>query len=324
MSTILKRDIKTTIFLLLGACGIIGIILWKIGIGNFYDKLSNINPQLLIASIFLTLLSFVIKLIRWSLLFKHARTVDAFKIYFIGQGVNQIGPFGSGELARAYTANKKLGIPIGKTLISSAIERISDTLFLSIMALMGVTLLIPGRSSFQIGVLILFITILGVILIRPGLIFKFKWMFDRFTKKSSGRLDSFVKKISGLLLEFSDTLSRFGEQKLLAGAIFLLTLAAWGANALAIYMLFLSFSIHSTLIYVLIISSMAEIIGVIVPIPGGLGTKDASFAWLFSLVGVPIETGIIIYLVYRGVNYLLLGGGVFISLLSFSNKYQDG
>lgn len=323
MSTILKRDIKTTIFLLLGACGIIVIILWKIGIGNFYEKLLNINPQLLTASIFLTSISFVIKLVRWSLLFKHARTVDAFKIYFIGQGVNQIGPFGSGELARAYTANKKFGIPVGKTLISAAIERISDTLFLSIMALMGVTLLIPGTSGLQIGVLIIFITLLSVILIRPGSVSKFKWMLDKLNKKSSSPLGTLVKKISALLLEFSDTLSRFREQKLLAGATFLLTVAAWGANALAIYMLFLSFGIHSTLFYILIIASMAEIIGVIVPIPGGLGTKDASFAWLFSLVGVPLETGIIIYLVYRGVNYLLLGGGVFVSMLSFSNKYLE-
>ncbi len=323
MSTILKRDIKTTIFFLLGACGIIGIIFWKIGIDNFYEKLLNISPTLLIVSIFFTSVSFAIKLIRWSALFKHAGAVDASKIYFIGQGVNQIGPFGSGELARAYTANKKLGIPLGKTLISAAIERISDTLFLSIMALIGVILLIPGKSILQIGILIMFIIILSVILIRPGLISKFKRMLDGFTKKSSSPLNSLAKKISGFLLELGETLSRFGEQKLLAAATLLLTIAAWGANALALYALFLSFGINSTLTYILMIASMAEIVGVIIPIPGGLVTKDASFAWLFSMVGVPLETGIVIYFVYRGVNYLLLGGGVFISMLSFSKKYKD-
>jgi uncharacterized protein (TIRG00374 family) len=191
------------------------------------------------------------------------------------------------------------------------------------MALMGVILLIPGISSFQIGILMIFIIIMSIILIKPGLISNFKVMLDRFTMKSSNPLVTLVKKISGLLLEFRDTLIRFGEQKMFAGAILVLTIAAWGANALAIYELFLGFGIHSTLIYVLIISSMTEIVGVIVPIPGGLGTKDASFAWMFSMVGVPLETGIVIYIVYRGVNYLLLGAGVFISMLSFSNIYQD-
>lgn len=321
MSTLLKYNIKTTI-LFLGGCGIIGIMFWKIGLGNFYKNLLNMNLSLLFASILLTFFSFMIKLIRWGMLFKHAKAIDAFKVYFIGQGVNQIGPFGSGELARAYIASKKLGIPTGKTLISAAIERISDTLFLSIMALIGVALLIPGKSRFQIGILMIFITFLCLILIRPGLISKSEWALGRFTKKNASPLSVFAKKISNLLLEFSSTLSRFGEQKLLAGMTFLLTIGAWGANALAIYVLFLSFGIQSTLLYILIIASLSEMAGVISFIPGGLGTKDASFAMLFSLVGVPFETGIIISLVYRGVNYLLLGSGIFMSMLSFS-KYIE-
>lgn len=276
------------------------------------------NPSLLFASILLTFFSVMIKLIRWGMLFKHAKAIDAFKVYFIGQGVNQIGPFGSGELARAYIANKKLGIPTGKTLISAAIERISDTLFLTIMALIGLTVLIPGKSRFQIGILMIFITILCLILIKPRLLSKSELALGRFTKKSASQLGVFAKRISNLLLEFSDTLSRFGEQKLLAGMIFLLTIGAWSANALAIYVLFLSFSIQSTLLYILIIASLSEMAGVISFIPGGLGTKDASFALLFSLIGVPFETGIIISLVYRGVNYLLLGSGIFMSMLSFS------
>lgn len=320
MSTLLKYDIKTTI-LLMGGCGIIGIMFWKIGLGNFHKNLLNINLPLLFASVFLTFFSFIIKLIRWAILFKHAKAIDAFKIYFIGQGVNQVGPFGSGELARAYIANEKLSVPIGKTIISAAIERISDTIFLSIMALVGVILLIPGKSSLQIGILIIFITALCAILLRPGLISKFEWMLDRLTKKTANPLGVFAKKVSNLLQEFSDTLSRFGEQKLLAGMTFLLTIGAWGANALAIYILFLGLGIESSPLYVLIIASISEMAGVISLIPGGLGAKDASFAILFSLVGVPFETGIVIYLVYRGVNYLLLGSGVFMSMLSLS-KYR--
>jgi len=319
MNTFLKYDIKTSILFITG-CGIIGIMLWKIGLGNFYKVLLTLDPLLFLASFLLTLASIAIKLIRWVILFKYARVIDTFKIYFVGQGINQIGPFGSGELARAYIANKKLGVPTGKTLISAAIERISDTIFLSIMAVIGVILLIPGNTSLQLGILVFFITIFCVILARPELISKLAWVLDRFTEKREGFLGIFTKKVSNLLREFSDTLSLFGKQRLLLGTTFFLTIGAWVANALAIYTLFLNFSTNSTILYLLVIASMSEIAGVILPIPGGLGTKDASFAMLLSLVEVPFETGIVIYLVYRGVVYLLLGSGVFMSMLSFSKK----
>ena len=115
----------------------------------------------------------------------------------------------------------------------------------------------------------------------------------------------------------------FHEKKAILVQTIMLTIIAWGINALALWVLLLGMGVEVSLSYILVVSCASEIIGAFSFLPGGLGAKEASFTVLLSTLGIPSGIGICAALIYRGINYILLGSGVLISLASFHYKFFE-
>jgi len=296
-------------------------MIWKIGIGNFYTTLFKANLYLLLAAFFLSFLAIVNKLVRWSNLLREAKTIDAYKIYLIGQAVNAIAPIGTGELTRAYVAKTRLNIPVGKTLASAIIERVSDTTFLVALSVVCLTLLIPGNGYiWQIAIPILILLASYALLFNPHFLDRIAFISGRLFKKEEGGVNMIGARFSKSLMSFKGAILSFHGKKNIIAQTILLTILAWSSYALCVLMLLLAFDTSVPIFYVLIIVCASSLLGTFSFVPGGLGVKEVSLAILLSVVGIPFSIGMAIALIDRGMSYMQLGGGALMSLMSFAMK----
>lgn len=315
-----QSNIRNIILLLIGCTILIGII-WKIGIEKIYIEFLKVDKFLLVVTFFICLLAILIKAHRWNKLFDLARPTDAWKIYMIGMAVNQVLPTGSGELTRAYIARSRLKIPIEKTIVPVVIERIADTTFIVGMSLIGLIFITFG-NEYNLGIVPpLMILFSGYfLLIKPNFLDRFTLVLDNYKEKENivGRI---ISHISQFLKTFKETLIKFDSKKKIIWQTFILTIVSWSIYGVGIYMLVIAFGYNIQFLYILAITSISEVIGTFSFLPGGLGTKEISFAVLMTKFLVPIEVGISVFIMLRIMTYIQLGVGAFISLTSFAKTY---
>ena len=317
-----KINVKNIIFPLIG-CTIIVATIWKIGIEKMSMEFLKVNLHFLVGAFLLSLLSIILKLCRWNNLFRIAKTRDASGVYLIGMAVNQIMPVGFGEVARAYVAKDRVGIPVGKTLAPVAIERIADVTFLVAMSI-GCLTFLTFRNGYilQIVITILIISIGYFFLLKPHFIEKLALVFEhsRNPKVQNNFTNKLAMRISEVLRTFAEALAQFNTKRDIVYQTVVLTIISWIVYGLFMYVLLLAFGMHVFIPYVLTITAASEIIGTFSFIPGGLGAKDASFAVLLMPFGVPLEVAMSAFLMGRFIAYLQLGAGAVGSILAFAKE----
>lgn len=312
---------KNSIFLLIG-CAILIVMIWKIGATNIYQEFLKADPYLLIGAFFMTLLALFIKAYRWSKLFVYTKEIDAWKIYIIGMAVNQTMPTGSGELTRAYIAKSKLNISISDTLVPVVIERLADTTFMIALSVAYLTFLTTGNGYILQLTIPLIILFSGYsLLLRPDFVDKFVLILERFPRKNSF-INKSINRISQSLKTFKEAIVRFDNKRKIIWQIIMLTVISWCIYGSGMYMLLLAFGHKIPIFNVLAITAVSEIVGTFSFLPGGLGTKELSFAVLLTTFEIPMAIGISVLLMARMMGYIQLGTGAFISLTSFAKTYQ--
>jgi uncharacterized protein (TIRG00374 family) len=318
-----RIDYKKVIFLVIGII-ILSLMIYRIGARNIaeliYDLLST-KPGVLLfcASVFLT--ANIIRLIRWSVLFRETSPENAFKIWLIGQSVNEVAPFGTGEITRAYIGKKYLGVRVRKTLIAIVIERTSDITFLGAMAVACAVLVLSGISIYPI-IIIIFILLAFVysILYYPGNLEYFRPLINIF----KGRSFSIAKKIGERgdywLTSLKNSLIKQKKRRYVLLTSTVLTVLIWSIEALGYFALFDALGYNIDYYNVLIVISASWILGVLSFLPGGIGARELTFATLMNTFGVPMAESATIALIYRGIAYTILGFGAFGSVVTLPKK----
>jgi len=321
-----NKKIKTAIFLFIGV-SIIGGMIYKIGLNDVYTNLKKIDPYYFIFGFILSLVTILIKMLRWSTLFNDVKPRDAWKIYLIGQAVNQIAPTGSGELTRAYVGKREFDVPVANVLAPAAVERISDTTFLLGMAALLVSIFMEDSLFYYYNVLLLSCCLLGIgyySIVRPEIFEKISIKLENLFKKKDAWLNKFFKKTAKTLRKIKCSLVLFKENKKVIYKTIFFTVISWIIYGLGFYALILGmdkdigkFGFISSIVVV----AASEIIGSFSFLPGGLGAKEATITVFLDLVySIPADIGLALSLVWRFITYFQIGGGTLISLISISNK----
>ncbi|MHC1566658.1 MAG: lysylphosphatidylglycerol synthase transmembrane domain-containing protein [Candidatus Syntropharchaeia archaeon] len=302
-------DIKRLILLLIGL-GIIGGMILKIGIKEVYNALLGADFHLLILAFFIYLFVVLIKSLRWVILFRSVNPLNACKVYFIGQAMNEIAPIGSGELTRAYIAKDRFEIFAGETIASATIERAADTSF--IVGVCGMFILFHGYEGWM-GIIVPAGILLALLLIilKPNLL---DWI--DFIPRKAGKIG---KKISDSIEVFKETIFTYHERKNTIFFCIFLTILAWVIESGGHSVLLESLGYNVFFLEILGIAATSWVIGTFSFLPGGLGAREAVFAFLLGISGVPFSVGLSTALIYRGMTYLLLGTGAMLSILSFKS-----
>jgi len=322
MKTYLKTGRKFEfVFLIIGIALFVAIV-WKIGINNLATVLSEADKTLLTIAFLVSTLSLGVKIIRWNRLYNLPNMWDSSKIYCIGMAVNQIMPFGFGEISRAYIAKDRFHIPIGTTLVPIVIERMADFTFLVALLLGGIIFEFTSTSAYiiQIVTAIVFISVGYFIFLHPQFIEKML-RFCIKALKTKPKQSTFFRLV---LYRIFDELSIFKKGlKQLKGknttiySTILLTIISWLVYGYSLDIILLALGIHLPFLYVLIITATSEIIGTFSFIPSGLGAKDITFALLLVQFNVPMEISISGFLIARFYSYLQFGVSGVGSLFSF-------
>ncbi|MBI5035938.1 flippase-like domain-containing protein [Candidatus Micrarchaeota archaeon] len=290
--------------LLVGVAIILGLA-GKVGASSILAALAGVDFTFIALFELCLLSAIMVKLSRWHLLANHIAQLKAKPAaftYLLGQIVNEALPIGSGELTRVYLAKPYGEKHYGEWFAAVAFERACDVLFLVFGALISLFLLFPEYAK-ATAVIFVFVVIgsIGVlaVFLKPRLVGVFVgWLsfLKRFSRKWFERLERFGKSFAVATAYYKNPSSFFSA--------FAFTALGWLLEVMGQYVLLNGFGVHLAFWQVFALATVSWIIGTFSFLPGGLGAREASFAYLSTLLGAEFAVVFAMTLSYRAMVYL--------------------
>ena len=276
------------------AGGLLTYLFSKIDWIYFKDSIKGADVILIVIPALAAYLSVYISVLKWNLFLKNygivVKKLKLYSIYSISTFFNNFLPTTiGGDLYRVIALSKKFK-DMKKEIISSIVlERGFG--FLSLFLI----------NFLLIQILILF-AFIGIIffIFKPYFLIKLK---NKIIKKDI----SIINKFYNLVLSIKDIKSR----KTILYGLFN-SVAFCLLIAIARYILFFAFGVQVDFFYILLASSITQIIGILPISLNSIGVTEGLSVFLFSLIGVPIEISLMVALVGR-VSMLVTSslGGLF-------------
>lgn len=302
---------------------IIGIIILiyliiEIGINKIVDTLLNISLLHVIIVIILTFPRIILRNIQWQYILKKQRIRVSFfktlKIFLISYFYGSVTPGYIGQTIRIPYMKEATKEPLGKLFVNSFIETAVHGLSLYIMMLIGALFLINQYPQIFIGSCIF----VGISL----LIYAFFIKKERGEKTFNLLIKLFVpRKIRIHMNKFTDTFYNDFPRIIDYVVPFILGIPAWIIIYSQIYIIGLSLDIKISYFLFLFLYPIANVVAFIPITSAGLGTREATLVFLFSLFGVPPEKTIVLSLAGHILTDVLTGFyGLIISFFESRNN----
>jgi len=256
------------------------LILFKSDVGEISKNIKNVNLAYLALAILLSFPIIFNKSLCWNYIKKQQKIKyslkNSFLMYCSGLYIGLLTPGKLGEVTKALYL-KKDGYSMGKSLVSTALDRFSDFVFLLVFIFIGSLFLLPVLQKqifLLIGIIALFI-VLFLLLLKTGLT---KWflskMFQIFIPE---------KYQKSWKINFQDFINDFKIYRLKHYLIiFFITAFSWLFYYLQMYILAKGLNIHIPLLYLAISVTVAGFITLIPISIFGIGTRDTALILLFA------------------------------------------
>jgi glycosyltransferase 2 family protein len=290
---------------------IIGYFLFTLWAGwhNVLDSVAQVGVWGILLSLFLSLVNYGLRFLRWQLFLKNLGHTVAWKsslrIYMSGFSLTTT-PGKSGEALRGVFL-KEYGVPFRKSFGAFLAERFCDLMSVSILALGGLWLYPQARP-----ILLLVALVVGFALYAVQ---KDRWMngvIAFFKKILPNRFIKAIDFIHEMIFAFRSCFT----PRVLSAAI-ALGVAAWLAEALALCALLNLAGYPLNFVLAIFIYGFSLVIGGITLLPGGLGGAEVTMFQLLLLNNVPASAAVAITLVVR---LTTLWFSVFIGLIVLPKK----
>lgn len=290
--------------LLLSVLSLITIII-LVQIANpkeLFKSLKDINLKYIGFAILLYVLRTLLKILRWHILVNATESKVKFtksSLYcLIGISLNNITPVGlGGETVKAYLLNTEARVPTGRAIASIFTERIMDIIVLTSLAIIGIGLIFSELAPYiRINMLYSLFVIIGIIIVmiviitHPTLLEKLGRSISKIiVKLSKNRGKIFEMKLNEAIQKFKKGMKDiFLAKKSTAFICFSLTVTIWLIQASRLYLILLAMNIefHATFVQVIIASSIAMMLGVVLPWGAG---NIAAITAVFTAVGISLK-----------------------------------
>lgn len=251
------------------------LALWVSGqAGNAWDEVRSARLLPLVLVLACGVVLPVIHARRWQLVMRALGTEIpaplAADVTVSASLVNYASPGYLGAPAKAFLANRSANAPYPRSLLSMAFEQGLDFLVLLVGSAIALLVLGPGRfddllpgadRTVQIAVLAA-IGVVGIALAVAG----------------RGRIERVVARIVDAFRTLAGRVDR--------GAVALLTLLYWLAQAAVVALLLWALRLPLTLTTVLALATIPLLAGQIAPLPGGIGAREAAIVALAGATGI--------------------------------------
>jgi len=271
------RDHGVWLTALLSVGTFLGLAIYA-NVGDVMSALAALNWRTFAVVIGLTTVGYGFRFAKWHYYLRCLEVsvpLDASAITFFSGLMMVVTPGKAGEVWKAWFLREVRGVPASKTTSVVGAERITDLIALSAMAALG--LLIYSRSSLPITV------VLATIVVGVGLL--------RWRQASIAILE--LLELLPIVGDYATELERFYES---AYRLFqlrplivstLLSLAAWGLEGVALWMVLSGFGLETTVMIGLFVFGLGSVIGAVSMLPGGLAAAEASMVAVLLTFGYP-------------------------------------
>jgi glycosyltransferase 2 family protein len=251
---------------------LLGVLLY--GLFVVYTGLSQISASLrhfhgvaMLAALGLACFNYLLRFAKWQYYLARLgitgiKLLDSLLVYLTGF-VLTITPGKVGEVFKSAVLAKTHGVPVERTAPIVVADRLTDAIGVVILIALG-SASFPGGRPWAIA---------GTLAVGSGLIFILweppgRWLCAQLEERG-GRLAGLVPKLRAALASLRVVA---GPSALLVPT--LLSVVAWGAEGLALYVLLLGFGQAVPLPLAVFFYATATLAGALVPIPGGLGLVE--------------------------------------------------
>jgi len=306
-----------TVLLWVLALTLAGYALWQLPLRDIGDGISRLRWRdwLLWVSINVVILYLAVK--RWQILGRALSAPmwlpDLFRLRQAGSAVSFItpGPHFGGEPLQLYWLKTRFDLPLHQAVAMLGMDRFVEmgsnfaVLLAGVLVLLGTTLL-PAGEWLQISLVLVFV-LSGMLLAAAVIIRHPQWLADRFrplaqrwrqarnsddvhptadlqarpedpqAQTSSGGWSAMVNLLRGALK----------EQRLKLWVALLLSLFGWAMLLLELFVLLRMLGVQPDFLNLVMIM-VGMRLAMLLPVPGGIGTIEASLLWSFSLLGLPV------------------------------------
>jgi len=306
--------IRRNIIRLIGIALLV-VILFTVDYQSLFAAVLKVDLWLFLLSFVLVILIYVFKSLRWRLLLYIQGVNYSFKncfiVFFSSNYIAFITPGRLGEIAKAFYLKKDKDIPLSKALPTVFLDRLFDVYMLIVLGAFGF-FKFSMHDSFNIYSII----ILALIILAP-------WFF--LVRRISMPLIRVIFKLpllsrhAGKIItgseHFFDEINTLINYKLIYGVI--LTFISYSVLFIIGYILSLACGFTIDFMTIVFFISVANILSFIPISVSGLGTREASFIYLFSLLNMSAESAIL-YSTLFFITFFIVGG--FYGFLLFTIK----
>lgn len=308
-----------TLFLWLLALSLAAWTLRQLPLDDIIAHLSLLSwsDWLLWVSINITILYIAVK--RWQLL---GQALDAplslawlFRLRQAGSAVSFLtpGPHFGGEPLQLYWLHWYCRLPLHRAVAMLGLDRFMETgtniavLLAGVLMLLGTTIL-PVGEWLQISAILA--VVLSVMLIISTLVLQHPiWLAQRF-RPLALRWRRADEGDSGWLALVDLLRNALSQQRPRLWLALLVSLGGWAALLIELTLLLHLLGVTPSWSDIVLIM-VAMRLAMLLPVPGGIGTIEASVLWSFQLLGLPVAAaaGLIALIRLRDVVVLLIGLG---------------
>ncbi|MGZ4857487.1 MAG: UPF0104 family protein [Methanobacteriaceae archaeon] len=280
------------------------LVLW-IGPQKMWEVIKTANWWLILLAVFIHLFVVWVRSVRWGFIIQQPLAFRKnFVVKTIGLFAGNFSPMRSaGEVLNALAGKRINNISLSEGLSAGLTERFFDGVIVAVLLIICALLIPKVRVIAILGGLASFGLLMLIYLINwredTSLWFynRIHFLF-RILPIQAEITDNFYRKFTqGLrgMTEYTNSFSNFWNLLF----VFLLTAASWLLECVRLYVVFIAFDIKINFVAIIIIFLLANIIGILSALPGGIGSIELSLIGLFLLFGIPSTIGASIALVDR-------------------------
>lgn len=254
--------------------------LWLTGtFDEAWQSLREANIWLLIVTILVATSLPIIHAMRWRVVMRSMDTRlaagEAADITVSSALLNYASPGFVGASAKAILANRTANVPYRDSALAIGFEHSLDLFLLIIMSIIAILVLGPSNFSNIVSIdnwfssllidaiIVLVLAVIIFVAVRLGAVRYIRSLYD--TVHTLGR------KVDGR-------------------KVALLTVAYWGAQLAVVALLFLALDLPFEPFNILGIATVPVLVGMLSPVPGGVGVREAAIVALTTVTGIMAST----------------------------------
>lgn len=271
---------------------IILLILW-IGPQNIINAFKNASLKWLIVALLIHLLAVGVRSFRWGFIInKPFEFKNNYIVKTIGLFAGNFSPMrAAGEALNAVAGKKINKISLHEGLSAGLTERFFDLLIVGLLLILAAIWIENVRYLSILGAFLSLVIVALIYFVnwREG---SSIWIYEKIHPLLSrlpineGTLNNmYLKFTEGLkgMIKYTNTFTTKGNITI----VFILAIVSWLLECIRLYAVFYAFNVQMNFASIVVILLLANVIGVLSLLPGGMGSMEISLTGLFVLFGVP-------------------------------------